>query len=160
MHYCNIQKRFGGNGKGRGTTLNLDYGYELKRKEVLDSLETEYAPEREYAKQHRPKKRAECKGGERPCPWVSCHYHLATDITDVGSIKLNFPNLEPGDELPEIDFDDMLETCALDVADEEGRVLEEIGIYINLTRERIRQYEEKALAKLERSGVLNKLLNP
>lgn len=153
------EKRFGQRqGKRHGVTLKLDRCYE--RNQVLGLMQTEYAPEREYAEKHRPKKREECEGGARPCPWVSCHYHLATDTTANGSIKLNFPNLKPGDELPEIDFDSMLETCALDVADEEGRTLEEVGVYINLTRTRIQQCEKTALIKMEESGVLNKLVNP
>jgi hypothetical protein len=28
----------------------------------------------------RPRNRSECKDGPRPCPWVSCRYHLALDV--------------------------------------------------------------------------------
>jgi DNA-directed RNA polymerase sigma subunit (sigma70/sigma32) len=56
-----------------------------------------------------------------------------------GSIKLNFPDLEV-DEIPE--------TCSLDVAELEGVNLEEVGELMNLTRERVRQIESKALAKV------------
>jgi hypothetical protein len=41
------------------------------------------------------------------------------------------------------------ESCALDVADRGGTTLEDVGAIMNLTRERIRQVEVKALAKLE-----------
>jgi hypothetical protein len=57
-----------------------------------------------------------------------------------GAIKLNFPDL---------DVWDMNESCALDVADRGGTTLEDVGAIMNLTRERIRQVEVKALAKLE-----------
>ena len=57
-----------------------------------------------------------------------------------GAIKLNFPDLEVWD---------MGESCALDVADRGGTTLEDVGAIMNLTRERIRQVEVKALAKLE-----------
>jgi hypothetical protein len=88
-----------------------------------------------------PKSREECVGGMRPCPFVSCKHHLFLDVSArTGAIKLNFPDLEVWE---------MNETCALDVADRAGATLEEVGAIMNLTRERIRQVEVKALAKLE-----------
>jgi hypothetical protein len=89
----------------------------------------------------KPKTRADCVGGERPCPFVSCMHHLYLDVSArTGAIKLNFPDLEVWE---------MAETCALDVADRGGTTLEEVGAIMNLTRERIRQVEVKGLAKLE-----------
>jgi hypothetical protein len=94
-------------------------------------------PEDDY---ERPKTRAECAGGMRPCPFVSCTHHLYLDVSSrTGAIKLNFPDLE---------VEDMKESCALDIADRGGTTLEEVGAIMNLTRERIRQLEVKALAKL------------
>jgi hypothetical protein len=87
-----------------------------------------------------PRARADCSGGERPCPFVSCKHHLYLDVSSrTGAIKLNFPDLEVWE---------MSETCALDVADRGGTTLEEVGAIMNLTRERIRQVEVKGLAKL------------
>jgi len=95
-------------------------------------------PENNYWK---PRTRAECAGGPRPCPFVSCKHHLFVDVSArTGAIKLNFPDL---------DVWDMNESCALDVADRGGTTLEDVGAIMNLTRERIRQVEVKALAKLE-----------
>ena len=89
----------------------------------------------------KPRTRAECVEGHRPCPFVSCKHHLYLDVSArTGAIKLNFPDLEVWD---------MTETCALDVADRGGTTLEEVGAIMNLTRERIRQVEVKGLAKLE-----------
>jgi hypothetical protein len=89
----------------------------------------------------RPKTRADCADVERPCPFVSCKHHLYLDVSaTTGAIKLNFPDLEP---------DELAESCALDVADRGGEVLEQVGAILNLTRERIRQIEVKGLAKLE-----------
>jgi Sigma-70, region 4 len=94
-------------------------------------------PETDYWK---PRTRAECAEGPRPCPFVSCKYHLFIDVSaKTGAIKLNFPDLEVWD---------MNESCALDVADRGGTTLEDVGAIMNLTRERIRQLEVKALAKL------------
>lgn len=95
-------------------------------------------PETDY---YKPRTRAECVDGPRPCPYVSCQHHLYLDVSArTGAIKLNFPDLEVWD---------MNETCALDVADRGGTTLEDVGAIMNLTRERIRQVEVKALAKLE-----------
>ena len=95
-------------------------------------------PETDY---YKPKMRVECLDGPRPCPYVSCQHHLYLDVSArTGAIKLNFPDLEVWD---------MNETCALDVADRGGTTLEDVGAIMNLTRERIRQVEVKALAKLE-----------
>jgi hypothetical protein len=88
----------------------------------------------------RPVTRADCAGGARPCPFVSCKHHLFLDVSArTGAIKLNFPDLEVWE---------MSETCALDIADRGGTTLEEVGAIMNLTRERIRQVEVKGLAKL------------
>ena len=94
-------------------------------------------PETDYWK---PKTRAECADGPRPCPFVSCRYHLYIDVSPrTGAIKLNFPDLEVWE---------MEETCALDIAERGGVTLEEVGEIMNLTRERIRQLEMSGLTKL------------
>ena len=88
----------------------------------------------------RPGTREDCRTGERPCPYVSCKYHLFLDVNpETGSIKLNFPDLNVWE---------MSETCSLDVADRGGITLEEVGELLNLTRERIRQVEVLGLEKL------------
>lgn len=87
----------------------------------------------------RPATRGECRGGERPCPYASCKYHLYLDVAKNGSLTLNFPDFEV-DELPQ--------TCALDVADAGGVSLVTIGDLMNLTRERVRQIEAQALGRL------------
>jgi len=88
----------------------------------------------------RPRTRAECRDAPRPCPWVACKHHLYLDINPrTGSIKINFPDLEPWE---------LEHTCALDVADQGGLTLEEIGLITNLTRERVRQVEVRGLLSL------------
>lgn len=89
----------------------------------------------------RPRTRGDCKGSERPCPFASCRHHLALDVSEDGSIKQNFPH---------IDVDEMVDTCALDVADRGGLTLEETATRLNLTRERARQIEHRALVTLGR----------
>lgn len=88
----------------------------------------------------RPRTRGECQGGPRPCPMVSCHHHLYLDVDALnGSIKFNFPDL---------DVEQMGESCALDVADRGGLQLEQVGALMNITRERIRQIEGEAIKKI------------
>lgn len=89
----------------------------------------------------RPRTRGECLGGRRPCPWVSCIYHLYIDVNPAtGAIQRR--SCEPWE---------MEHTCALDVADEGGSTLEEIGQLLKVTRERIRQLEFNALRKLKQA---------
>jgi hypothetical protein len=96
----------------------------------------------------RPRTRGECEGGARPCPFVSCKHNLYLDVSgDTGAIKMNFPDLEVWE---------MGESCALDVADNDGETLENVGGYMNLTRERIRQIEVRATRKLKRLEKLAK----
>jgi len=93
------------------------------------------------AGEQRPETRGECVDDEGPCPWVSCKHHLYLDVNEHnGNIKLNHPDKEPSE---------IGETCALRVADRGGVTLEEIGAIMNLTRERVRQIESRALARLK-----------
>lgn len=92
----------------------------------------------------RPRSRAQCRTGKRPCLYVACRYHLYLDVNPrTGSIKINFPDK---------DVHELKETCALDVAERGGVTLEEVGLIMNLTRERIRQVEASGLDKLRLEG--------
>ena len=125
-------KRGARKGLRRSKTIALRRLSEAERKETEAIL-----AEMEHL---RPKNRADCKDGDRPCPFVSCKYHLYLDVNPhTGSIKLNFPDLEVWE---------LTETCSLDVADRGGITLEEVGELLNLTRERIRQVESTGLEKL------------
>ena len=94
----------------------------------------------------RPQTRSECADGPRPCAFVSCKFHLYLDVkTETQSIKLNFPHLEVWE---------MEQSCALDVAQQGGLTLEEVGRIMNLTRERIRQVEAVGLEKLRTTGLI------
>ena len=89
----------------------------------------------------RPHTRADCELGIRPCPYVGCKYNLYLDVAKNGTLKLNFPGLEPGE---------MQVSCVLDIAEQGGVTLEVVGNCFNVTRERIRQIEAKVLLRLER----------
>lgn len=80
----------------------------------------------------RPRVRGDCVDASRPCPFVACAHHLYLDVSETQGLKLNFPDLEP---------EQLEETCALDVADRGPATLEQVGQLMNLTRERVRQIE-------------------
>ncbi len=101
----------------------------------------------------RPQTRADCARVPRPCPYVTCKYSLYLDVSDTGSIILNFPHLEPG-QMP------ANQSCALDLAERGPMTLEDIATVTNLTRERIRQVELKALLRRARPAASAMGLEP
>lgn len=103
--------------------------------ETIDTV----ADDEVIAQYDRPQTRGDCKNGPRPCPFVSCRHHLFLDVNQSGSICLSFPELE---------VDQLVDTCSLDVADRGGETLESTGNLINRTRERTRQIEFVAIRKL------------
>ena len=83
-----------------------------------------------------------------PCVHMRCSHNLLVDVSDdTGSYKVTWPHLASGqygdeyERLPE-------HTCALRVAEQGAMTLDEIGAMLNLTRERVRQIETKALLRL------------
>ncbi len=90
----------------------------------------------------RPATRGDCERIVRPCSYVACKYNLYLDVSYGGSVKLNFPDIEP---------DQMEFSCALDVADSGDSTCEFTGFVLNVTRERARQIEIDALLKLKRT---------
>lgn len=111
-----------------------------RRLRVLDDRDLAAIVEAEST---RPISRGECVDGPRPCPYVDCRYHLMIDVTSRGSLTVNFPGL---------DVDEVPETCALDVADRGGATLDDVGDYLNMTRERVRQIEVAALRRYRAIG--------
>jgi len=87
----------------------------------------------------RPRTRQECENGPRPCPFIGCKHHLWSDVAKSGSLIVARPSMPP---------EEMGESCALDLAARGGMTLEEVGIVMNITRERVRQIEEQALEML------------
>lgn len=93
----------------------------------------------------RPRTRGECVNGPRPCPWVSCRYHLLFDVTTAGSVRVN---LEGWERLFEQDDANMWaeailsmdETCALDVADRGATSMADVGKLVGgISKEMIRK---------------------
>lgn len=93
----------------------------------------------DYPDVERPRTRADCEFGPRPCPFVSCRHHLYLDVKPNGSIGLTFG---------ERDVDQIPETCSLDVAARGEHTLEDVGGLLGITRERMRQLQDRALRKI------------
>lgn len=107
---------------------------------VGDALVRAAPPRLVLVSDQRPRTRGDCIEGVRPCPWVGCRHHLYLDVNKkTGHLRLNFPDLEP---------DQLVETCALDVAARGGATGREVAQYMGCTYQRIGQIEQAALAKL------------
>jgi hypothetical protein len=128
-------------GRRRSRTMSRkEIARELRKQRALGVIDPEVEEIIREVDAQRPRSRADCATGQRPCMFISCKHHLYLDVNPTtGSIKLNFPDKE---------IWEMAETCALDVADRGGITLEEVGAIMNLTRERIRQVETRGLLKL------------
>ena len=92
-----------------------------------------------------PKTRAACLPGgsnaARPCPFVSCRHHLLLDVNHLGSLWLNQP-------LESLDDGSCGDSCSLDVAARGTHTLEGVAAQFHVTRERVRQIENGAMAHL------------
>lgn len=122
------------------TMSRKEMARDLRRRRLAGEVDPEEAALLREIDTRRPRMRADCALGPRPCLFVSCKHNLYLDVNpETGSIKLNFPDKE---------IWDLEHTCALDVAEKGGVTLEEVGQIMNLTRERIRQVETRGLLKL------------
>lgn len=122
------------------TMSRKEMARDLRRRRLTGQVDPEEAELLGSIEATRPRTRADCINGPRPCLFVSCKHNLYLDVNpETGSIKLNFPDKE---------IWELEHTCALDVAEKGGITLEEVGVIMNLTRERIRQVETRGLMKL------------
>jgi hypothetical protein len=136
-----VLKSGDGNERRRSKTMSRkEMARELRRRRLLGQVDPEEEALLAELNASRPKTRADCVNGPRPCVFVSCKYNLYLDVNpETGSVKVNFPDKE----IWELEY-----TCALDVAEKGGITLEEVGEIMNLTRERIRQVETRGLEKV------------
>lgn len=101
------------------------------------SLDEADAGELAELETERPRTRADCAGGPRPCPFVGCRHHLYLEVSArTGTLHLHHAGVPPWE---------MQHSCALDIADEGPHTLEHVGSILNLTRERTRQIERSGL---------------
>ncbi len=74
-----------------------------------------------------PKTRGDCAEVARPCVFVQCRYNLVLDVPPEAFERTS---------------------CALDVADEGENSLSDLAELFGLSRERVRQIEQRGLKKL------------
>ena len=115
-----------------------DEPFEIEIVEMEEEILDEHISDEDLALQ-KPKHRSQCVDGYRPCPWVSCRYNLFLDIRQDGILRLNFPGKEP---------EDMYQSCALDLAEDGPRTLEQVAIIMGMSKERARQIEDAVMKKL------------
>jgi len=138
----------------RAKTINV----QRMSKRDLERGRMEAPPSETTDRYARPKTRGECLQGEhaqRPCPFVSCTRHTFADVDEAtGSIKINHPPADDSAEALVEVLRAMPYTCSLDLADEGGATLENVGALLSVSRERCRQIEVDALVKITRRAAL------
>lgn len=143
--FCGGKRRYGA---GRAPCL-CTLGTGEERGAVVMRIPKPGLGWRKHPTHWRPKTREDCAKVPRPCPYVGCVFNLYLQGHGP-DIKVTCPHRNPWDVPPE-------ESCELDIADRGGMTLEGVAHVLNCTRERIRQVEFAALAKvrkeLNRRGV-------
>lgn len=100
-----------------------------------------------------PEWRSDCKGKERPCPWVRCKHHMVwySNITSKVSSRRRKQIVTLRDKNNDIVVDKILrmkDTCSLDIQDTGSQTLNSIAYLFNMTRERVRQMIETRTGKV------------
>lgn len=96
-----------------------------------------------------PKTRAECCSGPRPCPYVSCRYHLWLQEAESRPGRRHAKGGAPTSAIRP----STMASCALDVADTgEQLTFGELGVLFGISDEAVRKVFEKAQQKLEDLG--------
>lgn len=105
--------------------------------------ESELSNYDELYSEPRPRTRADCKDGPRPCPWVGCRHHLYLEVKG-GQIRLNFPDFDPSE---------LQDSCSLDIADRGESTLVDIATMLNVTKQAIKITELKAIRKVRSNAI-------
>ncbi|HZJ54956.1 MAG TPA: DNA-binding protein, partial [Myxococcaceae bacterium] len=77
------------------TMSRKEMARELRRRRLAGDVDPEEQELLRSVDENRPRTRADCINGPRPCLFVSCKHNLYLDVNpETGSIKLNFPDKE------------------------------------------------------------------
>jgi hypothetical protein len=98
----------------------------------------------------RPRTRADCREGLRPCPYASCRHHLLAEVSPVGTLFAR--RGEDPAALPE--------SCSLDVADRGQHSEREVAAILGVSHARVLQLTARALKKASKSRQLRELDRP
>lgn len=91
----------------------------------------------------RPTTRGDCVDGPRPCPFVGCRYHIWLEATQFGAIVTQQDGKLQG-------MHNMRFTCVLDAAEQGPLPVKQIGRLLGVKKERLRQMERVATARLKK----------
>jgi hypothetical protein len=99
-----------------------------------------------------PKTRGECRDAVRPCPRITCRYHLANDDNGTAGIRLN-PGMVAliADQL-ENDLPPTFDTCALDVADRGESTVYEISELMSIWHSNVEPAIQSGAEKIRDSA--------
>lgn len=103
----------------------------------------------------RPRTRGDCEDGPRPCPIVSCRYHMLLDVGEDGRLVKTRPFDEHDADSVAFTLLAMPETCSLDVAERGAHAETDIAEMLNLTRTHVADIETRTHRKLRRNPTLN-----
>lgn len=95
-----------------------------------------------------PASRSECRRGPRPCPYVSCRYHLLLNVTSDGRLWSQVSFDEADAESIAVAVEALGETCALDVADDGEHTFEEVGVLMGRDGKRVFEDTTRAQGKV------------
>ena len=85
----------GGSRRRSKTMSRKEMARDLRRRGLTGQVDPEEQALLGEIEQPRPRTRADCVNGPRPCLFVSCKHNLYLDVNpETGSIKLNFPDKE------------------------------------------------------------------
>ena len=77
------------------TMSRKEMARDLRRRRLTGQVDPEEGELLKAVESQRPRTRADCVNGARPCLFVSCKHNLYLDVNpETGSIKLNFPDKE------------------------------------------------------------------
>jgi hypothetical protein len=100
-----------------------------------------------------PETRGECRGGARPCPMVSCRYHLLLDVAEDGRLFVS-RDINEHDTDSIIDtLREMAETCALDVAERGGVTLEDAAEILGVGTSSVEKTQISAARAIRACGI-------
>lgn len=102
----------------------------------------------------KPISRSDCVDAERPCPWVSCRYHMAHRL---GSGHANRPTVRDGSEDPHLDILDpdkwateLPVSCMLDITDRGLPVsADECSEVMGISAHQVRKIAAKAVGRMK-----------
>jgi len=128
----------------RRRARSLDRSYRngaarLRSPEVVDPEWFDQFKNEDVSSLIRPRTRADCINGIRPCPFVGCAYHTYLDVMPGGGIVINFPDLMPWE---------LKCSCVLDEVANGPISWERTADVINVTRTRAQQLANQVAEKI------------